>query len=108
MMAYGNGVGDEQEKFLEEAMRIVKQEAFQMKRCIDKDRHLDAIRHASTMLLELRTGMLTPKNYYELYMCVSSELSHLQMYLVQEFEKGHRMPELYELVQYSANIIPRM
>ncbi|XP_055340914.1 vacuolar protein sorting-associated protein 35-like [Paramacrobiotus metropolitanus] len=102
------GAGDEQEKLLEEILRIVKQEAFQMKRCIDKNRLMDALKHASTMLMELRTGSLTPKNYYELFMAVCDELSHLQAYLLEEFNKGNRMPELYELVQYASNIIPRM
>ena len=27
---------------------------------------MDALKHASTMLLELRTSLLSPRNYYEL------------------------------------------
>lgn len=107
-MAFTGGIGDEQEKLLEDALRSTKQEAFQMKRCIDKGRLMDALKHASTMLMELRTGCLTPKNYYELFMGVSSELNYLQIYLLDEFNKGNRMPELYELVQYASNIIPRL
>ena len=99
---------DEQEKLLEEAMRNVKQESFQMKRCMDKDRLMDALKHASTMLMELRTGNLTPKNYYELYMGVCDELNHLQMFLLDEFARGNKLTELYELVQYASNIIPRL
>ncbi len=36
----------------------------------DQSKLMDAIKHASQMLLELRTSMLSPKNYYELCTCV--------------------------------------
>lgn len=38
----------------------------------DKNKLMDALKHASNMLGELRTSMLSPKSYYELcilYMC---------------------------------------
>ena len=57
---------DEQDKLLDEALGIVKAQAFQMKRCLDKSRLMDGLKHASTMLGELRTSMLSPKSYYEL------------------------------------------
>lgn len=57
---------EEQEKLLEEALSIVKLQAFQMKRCLDKNKLMDALKFASTMLGELRTSILTPKSYYEL------------------------------------------
>ncbi|GAU98388.1 hypothetical protein RvY_09543 [Ramazzottius varieornatus] len=99
---------DEQDKLLDDCLRAVKQEAFQMKRCIDKSRLMDALKHASSMLMELRTGSLTPKNYYELYMAVCAELNQLQMFLLDEFQRGNKLSELYELVQYASNIIPRL
>lgn len=57
---------EEQEKLLEEAIGIVKTQAFQMKHCLDKSKLMDALKHASTMLGELRTSLLSPKSYYEL------------------------------------------
>lgn len=56
----------EQEKVLDEAVRLVKTEAFEMKRCLDKGLLKDALHHATQMLNELRTGALTPKYYYRL------------------------------------------
>lgn len=56
----------EQEKILDESTRIVKSEAFEMKRCLDKNLLMDGIKHASLMLSEMRTGALTPKYYYRL------------------------------------------
>jgi Vacuolar protein sorting-associated protein 35 len=37
-----------------------------MRRCIEKLQILDALKHASMMLAELRTSSLGPKHYYEL------------------------------------------
>lgn len=99
---------EEQEKLLEEAINIVKNQSFQMKRCLDKGKLMDGLKHASTMLGELRTSMLSPKNYYELYMAISDELRHLELYLVEEFQKGRKVADLYELVQYAGNIVPRL
>jgi hypothetical protein len=47
----------------------------------DNDDLKAVLTHASDMLRELRTGLLTPKNYYELYMKVSSR-RHPATYLV--------------------------
>ena len=71
------GQMDEQEKLLEEATNAVKMQSFQMKRCLDKSKLMDGLKHASNMLGELRTSLLSPKSYYELYMCICDELRHL-------------------------------
>ena len=63
---------DEQEKLLDEAMGAVRGQAFQMKRCLDKGRLMDGLKHASNMLGELRTSLLSPKMYYELCILLSS------------------------------------
>ncbi|KAJ8340134.1 hypothetical protein SKAU_G00347670 [Synaphobranchus kaupii] len=99
---------DEQEKLLEEAVQAVKVQSFQMKRCLDKSKLMDALKHASNMLGELRTSMLSPKSYYELYMAISDELHYLEIFLTDEFAKGRKVTDLYELVQYAGNIIPRL
>lgn len=41
-------------------------------------------------------------------MHISDQLQHLQQYLLEEFEKGKKLSDLYELVQYAGNIIPRL
>uniref|UniRef100_A0A673JFG2 Vacuolar protein sorting-associated protein 35 n=1 Tax=Sinocyclocheilus rhinocerous TaxID=307959 RepID=A0A673JFG2_9TELE len=91
-----------------EAVQAVKVQSFQMKRCLDKNKLMDALKHASNMLGELRTSMLSPKSYYELYMAISDELHYLEVYLTDEFAKGRKVADLYELVQYAGNIIPRL
>lgn len=127
---------DEQEKLLGDAIAVIRNQAFQMQRFLDKNRLMDALKCASNMLGELRTSLLSPKNYYELcmlnilpithctlYICdpffnakllthldmaITDELRHLEVYLLDEFEKGRRVPDLYELVQYAGNIVPRL
>ena len=44
---------DDQEKLLEEALNIVKTQAYQMKRCLDKGKLMDGLKHASNMLSKL-------------------------------------------------------
>nr|CAB3267638.1 vacuolar protein sorting-associated protein 35-like [Phallusia mammillata] len=99
---------EEQERLLDAALQVVKMESFHMKRELDKSKLMDGLKHASELLKELRTSALTPKNYYELYMAVCDEMRHLQLFLTDEFQKGRHVSDLYELVQYAGNIIPRL
>ena len=41
---------DDQDKLLEEALNNVKVQSFQMKRCLDKSKLMDGLKHASNML----------------------------------------------------------
>jgi len=63
--------------------------------------------HSSTLVSELRTSSLGPKQYYELYMAVFDALRHLSVYLRDNHPVNH-LADLYELVQYAGNIIPRL
>ena len=56
---------------------------------------------------ELRTSSLGPKQYYELYMSVFDALRHLSVYLRESHPVNH-LADLYELVQYAGNIVPRL
>jgi len=107
-MDNSNMTGEGQERLLDEALQVVKMESFHMKRDLDKEKLMDGLKHASDMIKELRTSTLTPKNYYELYMAIGDELRHLQNYLFEELKKDQLQTDLYELVQYAGNIIPRM
>jgi len=98
---------EEQVKILEEAKTVVKTQAFYMKRCLDNNNLMDALKHASNMVCELRTSLLSPRNYYALYIEAFDQLRHLESYLLEE-KHGKRMAELYELVQYAGNILPRL
>lgn len=59
-------MSQDETKLLNESLIIVKLQLNQMKRCLDSDLLMDALKSASTMLAELRTSNLSPKQYYEL------------------------------------------
>ncbi|KAJ2888014.1 retromer complex subunit Vps35 [Coemansia asiatica] len=100
---------DEQSKLLDDALQAVKVQAFQMKRCVDNDRLMDGLKHCSTMLNELRTSSLTPKNYYELYLATFDAMQYLIGALRAAHLSGkNHLADLYELVQYAGNIVPRL
>ncbi|KAF9354685.1 Vacuolar protein sorting-associated protein 35 [Mortierella sp. NVP85] len=100
---------EDQAKALEDALAVVKVQAFQMKRCLDDNKLMDGLKHCSTMLSELRTSNLTPKNYYELYMAIFDALRHVSTYLKEAHQtEKHHLADLYELVQYAGNIVPRL
>jgi vacuolar protein sorting-associated protein 35 len=72
-------MADEQEKLPNKALGIIKVQAFQIKCCLNKVKLMDGLQHASTMLGELRTSLLLPKSYYELYMATCDELRLLEL-----------------------------
>ena len=41
-------------------------------------------------------------------MTICNELQNLESYLLDEFQKGRKVADLYELVQYAGNIVPRL
>ena len=79
-----------------------------MKTSLDNNQLMDALKNASTMLQEMRTALLSPKNYYELYMSVCDQLQHLEQFLLVEYQKSKNLTNLYEMVQYAGNIVPRL
>lgn len=70
--------GVQEANTLDEALVIVRGSKSKMVQCLDNVRLMDGLKHASTMLTELRTSALGPKQYYELckddgfpYQCAS-------------------------------------
>lgn len=102
------GGTDDQDRLLDEAAAVVKEQAFYMKRAVDNDNVREALKHASNMICELRTSLLSPKNYYELYMQVFQEMQHLAGFFSDKSRHGRKMVDLYESVQHAGNILPRL
>ncbi|KAI9771629.1 MAG: Vacuolar protein sorting-associated protein 35 [Geoglossum simile] len=93
---------------LEEALAVVRQQTHLMRKCLETPGKLmDALKCSSTLVSELRTSSLGPKQYYELYMAVFDALRHLSVYLRESHPVNH-LADLYELVQYAGNIVPRL
>eukprot|EP00762_Andalucia_godoyi_P008072 ANDGO_02213.mRNA.1 Vacuolar protein sorting-associated protein 35B len=99
---------EEQDRWLSSATNAVRQCGFNMKRSLDQNNVTDSLLHASNMLNEMRTSVLSPRNYYSLYMNVFSELSFLKSHLMEEAQRGVSLEPLYEIVQHCGNIVPRL
>lgn len=98
----------EQEKWLGEALRNVKEASNLLQVSMKKREFVTVLRQASKLLGELRTGMLTPQHYYELYSVVFDELQVLEGYFYEEVSLGRSLENMYEVVQHAGNIVPRL
>ncbi|KAI9704319.1 MAG: Vacuolar protein sorting-associated protein 35 [Candelina mexicana] len=99
---------EDQSRLLEDALGVVRQQAHLMRKCLETPGKLmDALKCSSTLVSELRTSSLGPKQYYELYMSVFDALRHLSVFLRESHPVNH-LADLYELVQYAGNIVPRL
>ncbi|KAL8694681.1 MAG: hypothetical protein Q9218_000692 [Villophora microphyllina] len=99
---------EDQTRLLDDARNVVVQQGHQMRKCLETPGKLmDALKCSSTLVSELRTSSLGPKQYYELYMSVFDALRHLSVYLRESHPVNH-LADLYELVQYAGNIVPRL
>ncbi|KAG6947598.1 hypothetical protein JG688_00015519 [Phytophthora aleatoria] len=109
-MALGGFVLDEQgeEDLLREALQTVRDQGFRMQRAADAGDQPVVLKHAAEVLRELRTSLLSPKNYYQLYMQVMDELRHFESYVEEQQQAGASMRVLYERVQSSGNVLPRL
>ncbi|KAJ5736289.1 uncharacterized protein N7483_001414 [Penicillium malachiteum] len=107
-MASPPPVLEDQSRLLEEALGVVRQQSAMMRKCLETPGKLmDALKCGSTLVSELRTPSLGPKQYYELYMAVFDALRYLSVYLKENHPVNH-LADLYELVQYAGNIVPRL
>lgn len=86
-----------------------------MKQCLNDNNLLQALKHCSNFLNELRINQLSPKQYYELYIAIFDSLDYLCNHLLSSYRAKQRknrdtpfLSDLYELVQYSGNIVPRL
>ncbi|KAL1895109.1 retromer complex subunit Vps35 [Ceratocystis pirilliformis] len=101
-------VPEDQARLLDDALTAVRQQTNLMRKCLDQTGKLmDALKCCSTLVSELRTSSLGPKQYYELYMAVFDALRYLSVHLRENHPVNH-LADLYELVQYAGNIVPRM
>ncbi|KAI1330960.1 vacuolar protein sorting-associated protein 35 [Xylariaceae sp. FL0255] len=99
---------EDQARLLEDALIAVRQQTALMRKCLETPGKLmDALKCCSTLVSELRTSSLGPKQYYELYMAVFDALRYLSVHLKENHPHNH-LADLYELVQYAGNIIPRL
>lgn len=99
---------EDQEFELENARRVVKEQAHFMKKAIESANLRDSLRFATGMLSELKTSTLSPKFYNILFMQVFDEMQILKSYFKEEYKRGRKLAILYESVQYATSLLPRL
>ena len=93
---------------LEKSLTTIKEQSFHINSAIEKNNLRQCLKEAYTMLCELRTNELSPKNYYGLYMAVVDVMLTLKNYMTEEISRGRRLIDLYDDVQQAQNVIPRL
>jgi len=101
-------IDEEQEKFLDEALKIVKAQGYHIHQAIDRNNCRATLRESAIMLLELKSSILTPSSYYQLYSVILDEMLNVLNFFKEEARRGRRMRKLYDIVQQASNIIPRL
>jgi len=79
-----------------------------MRQAIENINLREVLKYAANMLSELKLGQLTPKNYYMIFMQIFDEMRGLEACLKEEHKRGRKMSYLYEIVQHSPAIVPRL
>jgi vacuolar protein sorting-associated protein 35 len=99
---------DEQEKYLDESLKIVKAQSYHIHQAIDRNNCRSVLKETAHMLLELKSSLLTPNSYYQLYSVCLDEMLTVLNFFKEEARRGRRMKRLYNVVQQASNIIPRL
>ena len=99
---------EEQEKFLDDSLKIVKAQSYHIHQAIDRNNCRSVLKETSHMLLELKSSFLTPSSYYQLYSVCLDEMLTVLNFFKEEARRGRRMRRLYDVVQQASNIIPRL
>ena len=96
------------DKNLEYGLKIIKEQSFHVNSAIEKNNLRQCLKEAYTMLCELRTNELSPKNYYNLYVSCVDVMLTIKNYMVEEVNRGRRLIDLYDDVQQAQHVIPRL
>ena len=94
--------------YLEKGLKKIKEQSFHINSAIEKNNLRQCLKEAYTMLCELRTNELSPKNYYNLYIACVDVMLTLKNYMVEEINRGRRLIDLYDDVQQAQHVIPRL
>ena len=98
----------DEEMALDTAIKNVKRQNYFIYSEIQHNNLRFCLKQAFTLLCELRTQLLSPKNYHELYKQVVIELMILYNYMKVEISRGREPWDIYESVQQCRYVIPRL
>ena len=98
----------DQERVLDLGLKNIKAQAFHMQTAIEHNNLRQCLKETNKLLLELRTKILTPKNYYHLYTAAFDEMQYFANFVKDEIKRGRIVKDIYESVQQAKFIIPRL
>lgn len=94
---------------VEEGKKKIREHAYYMKKALDGADMKEAMKSAEQMIAALRVGNVSPRDYYMLFMLVFDELNILELAFRDFYNKKKiKFSKIYEKVQYSSEIIPRL
>ena len=98
----------DQEKAIDLAIKNVKVQAYQVFKTIEQNNLRFCLKKTKLLLNELRTDLLVPKNYFQLYNAIFKEMKKVEDFMKIEIERGRRPEDIYESVQQCEFVIPRL
>ena len=99
---------EDQERYLDRGLKKIKAQSFHIHTAIEKNNLRQCLKETYSMLNELRTSYLTPKNYYHLFTAVFDEMQLVINFFQEEITRGRKVRDVYDSVQQAINLIPRM
>lgn len=98
-----------QKEIINKFGQTIEAYSFMMKRSLDNGDLDAAFDHAATLVEPLCTGLLTPKNYYDIYHQISTNLLQMSLALADKDRITDRqIAEHYETVQYHVVCLQRL
>ena len=99
---------EDQERYLDRGLKKIKAQSFHINTAMEKNNLRQCLKETYSMLNELRTRYLTPKNYYHLFTTVFDEMQLVINFFQEEVNRGRKVRDIYDSVQQAVNLIPRM
>ena len=99
---------EDQERYLDRGLKKIKAQSFHIHTAIEKNNLRQCLKETYLMLNELRTGYLTPKNYYHLFTTIFDEMQIVVNFFQEEINRGRKVHDLYDSVQQAIHLIPRL
>ena len=99
---------EDQERYLDRGLKKTKAQSFHIHTSIEKNNLRQCLKETYSMLSELRTSYLTPKNYYHLFTAAFDEMQIVSNFFQEEIKRGRKVRDLYDSVQQAIYLIPRL
>jgi vacuolar protein sorting-associated protein 35 len=99
---------EDQERYLDRGLKKIKAQTFHINTSIEKNNLRQCLKETYSMLSELRTSALTPKNYYHLFTAVFDQMQIVENFFDEEVKRGRKVRDIYDSVQQATYLIPRL